>query len=86
MMPDHALPQLIAPRDRVLRERGRAGMGVANASPETVERFKREARAPAKIKSEHVVKVTDAVDRGAEARTLVRAGGVRDNLMIGRTR
>ena len=32
----------------------------ANASPETVERFKREARAPAKIKSEHVVKVTDA--------------------------
>jgi predicted Ser/Thr protein kinase len=32
----------------------------ANASPETVERFKREARAPAKIRSEHVVRVTDA--------------------------
>ncbi len=32
----------------------------ANASPETVVRFKREARAPAKIKSEHVVRVTDA--------------------------
>lgn len=32
----------------------------ADASPEVIERFKREARAPAKIKSEHVVRVTDA--------------------------
>jgi serine/threonine protein kinase len=32
----------------------------AGASPELVARFKREARAPAMIKSEHVVKITDA--------------------------
>ncbi len=30
------------------------------ANAEVIERFKREARAPARIKSEHVVKVTDA--------------------------
>ncbi len=30
------------------------------SSPEALERFKREARAPARIKSEHVVRVTDA--------------------------
>ncbi len=32
----------------------------ADAGQEAIERFKREARAPAKIKSEHVVRVTDA--------------------------
>ena len=32
----------------------------AGAGDKAVERFKREARAPAKIKSEHVVRVTDA--------------------------
>ena len=31
-----------------------------HATPEIIERFKREARAPARIKSEHVVRVTDA--------------------------
>src|SRR3954470_13945539 len=32
----------------------------SRASGETVERFKREARASARIKSDHVVRVTDA--------------------------
>jgi len=32
----------------------------AGALPEVIERFKREARAPAQIRSEHVVRVTDA--------------------------
>ncbi|MFW5740456.1 MAG: protein kinase domain-containing protein, partial [Myxococcota bacterium] len=32
----------------------------SNASGDTVDRFKREARASARIKSEHVVRVTDA--------------------------
>jgi len=32
----------------------------AGASPNAVERFKREARVPAQIKSDHVVRVTDA--------------------------
>lgn len=31
-----------------------------DASPDTLERFKREARVSARIKSEHVVRVTDA--------------------------
>src|SRR5260221_7010009 len=35
-------------------------LGHAGADPATVERFKREARAPARIKSDHVVKITDA--------------------------
>jgi serine/threonine-protein kinase len=35
-------------------------LGHAGARPDVVERFKREARAPARIKSDHVVKVTDA--------------------------
>jgi eukaryotic-like serine/threonine-protein kinase len=35
-------------------------LGTGAVDPETLERFKREARAPAKIKSDHVVKVLDA--------------------------
>jgi serine/threonine-protein kinase len=35
-------------------------IGTGAVDPETLERFKREARAPAKIKSEHVVRVLDA--------------------------
>jgi serine/threonine-protein kinase len=35
-------------------------LGHAGAQSEAVERFKREARAPARIRSEHVVRVTDA--------------------------
>lgn len=35
-------------------------VGEEAATPEGVERFKREARAPAKIRSDHVVRVTDA--------------------------
>jgi serine/threonine-protein kinase len=35
-------------------------LGHAGARADVVERFKREARAPARIKSEHVVKITDA--------------------------
>ena len=35
-------------------------LGAGAVDPDTLERFKREARAPAKIKSDHVVKVLDA--------------------------